>query len=77
MFDIFKADEYVGTCWIETAATLQGAEARVHALAQYWPADYIVRNRVTGVAVTFLCSKGATESSFEVKGLTPGPGWKH
>ncbi|MGA3294367.1 MAG: hypothetical protein ABSE45_10350 [Candidatus Acidiferrales bacterium] len=75
MFDIFKADEYVGTCWVETAATFQDAETRVRALARYWPADYVVRNRESGVSFTFQCSKSTGELSGEMEGLSPGTGW--
>jgi len=41
---------------------------------RFWPAEYVVRNRDSGISVSFLYSKDAGGLTGEIKGLSPGKG---
>jgi hypothetical protein len=46
-FDIFRIDAG-GVSWLETAVSLEEAEARVHKIAENIPGKYLVLNQQTG-----------------------------
>nr|HEV7953657.1 hypothetical protein [Candidatus Acidoferrales bacterium] len=46
-FDIFRMDAS-GASWLETAASLEEAEARVRKIAENIPGQYLVLNQKTG-----------------------------
>lgn len=47
-FDIFRVDEPDGLLWIEAAAELEAAKARVGALMQTTPCEYLIFFQETG-----------------------------
>jgi len=46
-YDIFRTD-IAGLCWLEAAATIEGAKARVQDLAARSPGEYFVVSQITG-----------------------------
>jgi len=50
-FDIFRT-ETMGVLWLESAATLEDAKARVQELAVRSPGEYLLLNQVTGNKLT-------------------------
>ena len=46
-YDIFKL-ETTGSRWIEAAATLESAKARVQQLGGLSPGEYLIRSQITG-----------------------------
>jgi len=47
-FDIFRTEIDDSVCWLESAATLEEAQARVQELARHSPGEYVVLNYKTG-----------------------------
>ena len=47
-FDIFRTETNGGVLWIESAATLQDARARVQELGMRSPGEYLLLNQETG-----------------------------
>lgn len=50
-FDIFRTQAQ-GVLWLESAATLEGAKARVQELAVHGPGEYLLLNQITGKTIT-------------------------
>jgi CheY-like chemotaxis protein len=50
-FDIFKV-EGGGACWMEAAASLEGAKARVKILATSSPGEYLIADQETGEKIS-------------------------
>jgi hypothetical protein len=48
LFDIFRTETNGGVLWIESAATLQDARARVQELGMRSPGEYLLLNQETG-----------------------------
>jgi len=46
-YDIFRSD-VTGMCWLEAAATIEGAKARVQELMARSPGEYLVVSQRTG-----------------------------
>jgi hypothetical protein len=47
-FDIFRTEINGGVLWIESAATLEDAKARVQELGMRSPGEYLLLNQETG-----------------------------
>jgi hypothetical protein len=47
-FDIFQTETSGGVRWLEAAATLEDAKARVEELAARSPGEYLLLNQKTG-----------------------------
>jgi hypothetical protein len=47
-YDIFKTEPNNSARWIEAASTLDGAKARVQALAEVSPGEYLIVSQRTG-----------------------------
>jgi hypothetical protein len=47
-FDIFQAETNGCVLWLESAATIEQAKARVQELAVYAPGEYLLFNQRTG-----------------------------
>jgi hypothetical protein len=48
LFDIFRTETNGGVLWIESAATLESAKARVQELGKRSPGEYLLLNQETG-----------------------------
>jgi hypothetical protein len=48
LFDIFRIETNGGVLWIESAATLENAKARVQELGMRSPGEYLLLNQETG-----------------------------
>jgi hypothetical protein len=57
-FDIFRVDEPDGMLWIEAAAELEAAKARVAALMQTTPCEYPIFSQKTGHKISIKPSDG-------------------
>lgn len=51
-FSILRTRSDGSLAWVEDAATLEAAKARIEVLAQFWPGEYIISNRATGERVS-------------------------
>jgi hypothetical protein len=58
-FDIFKVADDGIPLWIETAATLDAAKARVQELSEFWPAEYVIASRKTGHKISITPEGGS------------------
>ena len=57
-FDIFKVDEPDGMLWIEAAAELEVAKARVAALMRATPCEYLIFSQQTGHKISIKPTNG-------------------
>jgi hypothetical protein len=57
-FDIFRVDEPDGMLWIEAAAELEAAKARVGALMQTTPCEYLIFSQKTGHKISIEPTNG-------------------
>jgi hypothetical protein len=57
-FDIFKIPQDGEPVWIEAAETLEAATARVNALRESVPCDYMILSQRTGKRIVFTARGG-------------------
>ena len=57
-FDIFRVDEPDGMLWIEAAAELEAAKARVATLMQTTPCEYLIFCQKTGHKISIKPTNG-------------------
>ena len=57
-FDIFRVDAPGGVLWIEAVAELEGAKARVAALMQTTPCEYLIFSQKTGHKISIKPTNG-------------------
>jgi hypothetical protein len=57
-FDIFRVDEPDGMLWIEAAAELEAAKARVGALMQTTQCEYLIFSQKTGHKISIKATHG-------------------
>jgi hypothetical protein len=57
-FDIFKIAQNGEYVWLEAAQSLDVATARVYALRESFPGDYIVLSQRTGKRIVFTARGG-------------------
>jgi hypothetical protein len=57
-FDIFRVDEPDGMLWIEAAAELEAAKARVGALMQTTSCEYWIFSQKTGHKISIKSTNG-------------------
>jgi len=57
-FDIFRVDAPGGMLWIEAVAELEGAKARVAALMQTAPCEYLIFSQKTGHKISIKPTNG-------------------
>jgi len=62
-FDIFRVDEADGMSWIEAVAELEAAKARVAALMQTTPCEYLIFSQTTGHKISFKPTNGNGDSA--------------
>jgi hypothetical protein len=62
-FDIFRVDEPGGTLWIEAVAELDAAKARVTALMQTTPCEYLIFSQKTGNKISIKPTNGNDNSA--------------
>ncbi len=61
-FDIFRVDEADGMSWIEAVAELEAAKARVAALMQVKPCEYLIFSQKTGNKISIKPTNGGSDS---------------
>jgi hypothetical protein len=59
--DIFRI-EHQGVRWLESAATLEDAKARIQQFAERHSGEYLVLNQLTGNKFTFNTSRASAVS---------------
>ena len=64
-FDIFRVDEPDGMLWIEAAAELEAAKARVAALMQTTACEYLIFSQKTGHKISIKPTNGNGNSASE------------
>jgi hypothetical protein len=62
-FDIFRVDEPDGMLWIEAATELEAAKARVAALMQANPCEYLIFSQKTGNKISIKPTIGNGDSA--------------
>ena len=62
-FDIFRVDEPDGMLWIEAAAELEAAKARVAALMRTTPSEYLIFSQKTGHKISIKPTNGNGNSA--------------
>lgn len=61
-FDIFRVDSPGGILWIEAVAELDAAKARVAALMQTTPCEYLIFSQITGHKISIKPTNGNGDS---------------
>jgi hypothetical protein len=62
-FDIFRVEAPDGMLWIEAAAELDAAKARVAALMQSTPCEYLIFSQKTGNKISIKPTNGNGDSA--------------
>jgi hypothetical protein len=52
-----------GLCFVEAAQSLDAAKARVQALAELWPGEYVIYDEATGERVLIIAVSSASAES--------------
>jgi hypothetical protein len=60
--DIFRVERN-GVLWMESAATLEEAKARIQQFAAHQPGEYVVLDHLTGNKIVFDADRPATASA--------------
>ena len=78
-FDIFRADGPGGILWIEAVAELEAAKARVGALMQTTPCEYLIFSQKTGHKISIKPTNGVSVRSVHLDevwvDVEDGPKW--
>ena len=71
LFNIHRVESDGGLRWIDAAANLERAKARVKVLAASWPGEYIIANQQTGekISIKSPAKRIVFQIGYDEKGL--------